>query len=173
MGTAVALGVGDGSALAVVGAAVAAGVGTAVALGVGDGSALAVVGAAVAAGVGTAVALGVGDGSALAVVGAAVVCPEDALPSGSLVARSEDGPSGRLIRAAAGQQQQRQNQRQGKDSQEKAWRSHLDSLPLSAGPRWDARRVRILAPVGHCRQRSDFDSGGSVQLGQVQFKQGP
>ena len=77
MGTAVALGVGDGSALAVVGAAVARGV--------GDGSALAVVGAAVAR--------GVGDGSALAVVGAAVVCPEDALPSGSLVARSEDGPS--------------------------------------------------------------------------------
>ena len=46
-------------------------------------------------------------------------------------------PIRRFIRAAAGQQQQRQNQRQGKDSQKKSWRSHLDSLPMCAGARWD------------------------------------
>ena len=46
-----------------------------------------------AAGVGAAVALGVGDGSALSVVGPAVGCPEDALLSGSSVARSESGRS--------------------------------------------------------------------------------
>ena len=43
--------------------------------------------------VGAAVALIVGDGSVPSVVGAAVICPEDALPSGSSVALSEDGPS--------------------------------------------------------------------------------
>ena len=46
-------------------------------------------------------------------------------------------PTRRLIGAAAGQQQQRQKQRKGKDSQERSWRSHLASLTVFAGPRSD------------------------------------
>ena len=50
---------------------------------------------------------------------------------------SRGSPTRQLTGAAAGQQQQRQTQCQGKDSQEKSWRSHLDSLPVFAGPRCD------------------------------------
>ena len=96
VGSGEAVGVGDGSALSAVGSGEAVGVGdgsalsavgsgVAVAVGVGDGSALSAVG--------SGVAVGVGNGSAFSAVGPGVICPEDALPSGSPVARSESGRS--------------------------------------------------------------------------------
>ena len=153
-----ALGVGDGSALSVVGSGgVCASGGMAVALGVGDGSAVSVVGSGgVCASGGTAVALGVGDGSALSVVGSGGVCasggtalsvvgsggvcPEDALLSGSLVARSEDSPSAGSSEPPQASSSNGRSSARAKIPRKRSWRSHLASLTVFAGPRWGRRQ---------------------------------
>ena len=62
--------------------------------------------------------------------------------------------------------QQRQKQCQGKDSQEKSWRSHLDSLPVFAGPGWDG----MVRPKSNTRRKIacialGCDSEGSCTTG--------
>ena len=61
---------------------------------------------------------------------------------------SRGSPAIRLIRVAAGQQQQRQKQCKGKDPQEKAWCSHLDSLHVFAGSRGGSDAGMARHPVG-------------------------
>ena len=98
--------------------------------------------------VGSAVALGVGDGSAPSVVGAAVICPEDVLPSGSSVARSEDGPSvGSSESPQASSNGRRISARAKIPRKSRGILIWIHSLCL-LGRGGTARRVRILAHVG-------------------------